>query len=70
MRAACAAHRRKDPSAITEATSRQGRHFGWIPAPILAELVGISQNNAAKWVALAARDWATYISHRAEQLPE
>lgn len=42
-----------------------------IPAPVLAELVGISQNNAARWAALAARDWATYISHRAaEQQPD
>lgn len=42
-----------------------------VPAPILAELVGISQNNAAKWAALASRDWATYISHRAaEQLSD
>ncbi len=36
-----------------------------IPAPILAELIGISQNNAAQWAHLAARDWSSYVASRA-----
>jgi hypothetical protein len=36
-----------------------------LPAPILAELLGTSDVNAAAWAALAARDWGTYIHHRA-----
>lgn len=36
-----------------------------IPAPVLADLIGISHKNAADWAHLAARDWRTYIAHRA-----
>ncbi len=49
----------------------QSRHVamfalaGEVPAPILAELVGIADKTAMKWAALAARDWAGYISDRA-----
>jgi hypothetical protein len=35
------------------------------PAPILAELLGTSDNNAANWARLAARDWTGYIADRA-----
>lgn len=48
--------------------SRKAALFGLaarVPAPILAELVGLTDKNAADWVALAARDWNTYISNRA-----
>lgn len=36
-----------------------------IPAPVLSELVGISQNNATQWAHLAARDWGGYVASRA-----
>ena len=38
---------------------------GEIPAPVLAELIGITNNNAADWARLAARDWTDYIAERA-----
>lgn len=36
-----------------------------MPAPVLAELIGITNNNAADWARLAARDWTDYIAERA-----
>jgi hypothetical protein len=33
-----------------------------IPAPVLGELLGISNNNAADWARLASRDWRSYIA--------
>lgn len=36
-----------------------------VPAPVLGELIGISNNNAAEWARLAARDWRNYIADRA-----
>jgi hypothetical protein len=38
---------------------------GDIPSPVLAELIGITNNNAAEWAALAARDWTNYVAERA-----
>jgi hypothetical protein len=38
---------------------------GDMPAPVLAELIGITNNNAADWARLAARDWTGYIADRA-----
>jgi hypothetical protein len=38
---------------------------GDIPAPVLAELIGITNGNAASWAKLAARDWTSYIADRA-----
>jgi len=35
-----------------------------IPAPVLAELLGLTDRNAAKWAHLAARDWQNYIALR------
>lgn len=35
-----------------------------VPAPVLGELVGISDNNAADWARLASRDWRSYIADR------
>ncbi|WP_150463272.1 hypothetical protein [Nesterenkonia ebinurensis] len=32
-----------------------------VPAPVLAELIGIANKTATKWAALAARDWNGYI---------
>jgi hypothetical protein len=36
-----------------------------VPAPVLGELIGISDNNAAEWARLASRDWRSYIADRA-----
>ena len=38
---------------------------GEMPAPVLAELIGITHNNATQWAKLAARDWTSYIAERA-----
>jgi hypothetical protein len=35
-----------------------------MPAPVLAELIGITDTNAAEWARLAARDWTGYIADR------
>lgn len=37
-----------------------------IPAPVLADLIGIADKTATKWAALAARDWSAYIRQREE----
>jgi hypothetical protein len=36
-----------------------------LSAPVLAELIGITNDNAADWARLAARDWTGYIADRA-----
>lgn len=36
-----------------------------VPAPVLADLIGITPDNAADWARLAARDWRSYIATRA-----
>jgi hypothetical protein len=38
---------------------------GDMPGPVLAELIGITDNNAADWARLGARDWTGYIADRA-----
>ena len=38
---------------------------GDTPAPVLAELLGLTNKNAADWAKLAARDWTDYIAERA-----
>jgi hypothetical protein len=42
---------------------------GEVPAPVLAELIGITPKNAVGWAKLAARDWSGYLTHRANQQP-
>ncbi len=37
---------------------------GDMPAPVLAELIGITNSNASDWARLAARDWTTYLATR------
>lgn len=37
---------------------------GQIPAPVLADLLGITRNNATQWAQLAARDWTNYVATR------
>ena len=52
---------------ISPIGSRQAAFFqlaGEVPAPVLAELIGVTPQNAAKWAALAARDWTGYIAQR------
>ena len=48
--------------------SRKAALFGLaaqMPAPVLADLIGITDDNAADWARLAARDWTGYIADRA-----
>jgi len=48
--------------------SRKAALFGLaaqMPAPVLADLIGITDNNAADWAKLASRDWTGYIADRA-----
>ena len=35
-----------------------------IPAPVLADIAGITPNVAIRWAALAARDWSGYVAAR------
>ena len=35
-----------------------------IPAPVLAELIGIAPNTAVRWAALTSRSWSGYIAQR------
>ncbi|MGK4217711.1 hypothetical protein [Kocuria marina] len=37
---------------------------GRVPAPVLADLIGIGNNTAVRWATLAARDWSAYIAQR------
>lgn len=38
---------------------------GEVPAPALAELIGVADKTAVKWAAIAGRDWSDYITNRA-----
>lgn len=38
---------------------------GDIPAPVLADLIGLTNSNAAAWAKLAGRGWTAYIADRA-----
>jgi len=42
---------------------------GDLPAPVLAELLGLSISSATRWVALAARDQADYLAARIAKPP-
>ena len=35
-----------------------------LPAPVLADLLGMHVNTAVKWVRHAKRDWASYLAAR------
>lgn len=37
---------------------------GEVPAPVLAELIGVASKTAVKWAALASRDWSEYVTQR------
>jgi hypothetical protein len=52
-------HPRASGSAATFALANQ------VPAPVLADPVGISTGKAAGWAKLAARDWSDYAANRA-----
>ncbi|WP_243073681.1 hypothetical protein [Microbacterium sp. SS28] len=52
---------------IHPARSRHAALFslaGLLPAPVLADLIGIADKTATKWAMLAARDWSDYIAAR------
>ncbi len=51
-------HPRQSRSAALFALASQ------IPAPVLADIAGITPNAAIRWAALAARDWSGYIANR------
>lgn len=51
-------HPRQSRSAALFALASQ------IPAPVLAEIAGITPTVAIRWAALAARDWSGYIASR------
>jgi hypothetical protein len=40
-----------------------------IPTPILADVLGVAANTAARWAALASRDWSQYTAQRANLTP-
>lgn len=55
------------PLGIKPRASRQAALFqlaGEIPAPVLAELIGITPRTATTWAALSARDWTGYVAQR------
>ena len=37
---------------------------GQVPAPVLAELIGIADTTAVRWATLATRDWSEYVTQR------
>ncbi len=62
-------HFRKElvANGIHPGQSRNAARFGLaadLPAPILADLIGIADITATRWAALAARDWSAYIAQR------
>jgi hypothetical protein len=40
---------------------------GEVPPVVLADLLGISINNAVRWVAMASGHWSNYASHCAQR---
>jgi hypothetical protein len=40
-----------------------------LPAPVLADLLGLHINTGVRWVQRSRRDWASYIATRVEQTP-
>jgi hypothetical protein len=58
-------------SGIKPRASRSAALFSLasqIPAPVLADLIGIARNTATRWTALAAQDWSSYTRDRAQQI--
>ncbi|GAA4192517.1 hypothetical protein GCM10022288_24880 [Gryllotalpicola kribbensis] len=52
---------------IKPSNSRKAALFQFaatIPTPILADLIGIAPNTAARWAALTSRSWSAYIAQR------
>ena len=41
-----------------------------MPSPVLAELLGRSHANAARWAAMAGHDWSQYTAQRADSLTD
>jgi hypothetical protein len=40
-----------------------------LPAPVLADLLGLSPNTAVKWSKITGRDWASYLASRISTTP-
>lgn len=54
-------------NGIHPGQSRHAARYGLatdLPAPVLADLIGIADTTAGRWAALAARDWSGYIAQR------
>lgn len=43
---------------------------GELPPVALADLLGISINNAVRWVAMASGDWSNYAAHCSQRIPD
>jgi len=41
-----------------------------MPSSVLADILGRSRTNAARWAALSSRDWGQYTAQRAASLTE
>lgn len=57
---------------IHPGTSRNAALFGLaaeLPAPVLADLIGVADKTATKWAALAGRHWSAYIPARRTHNP-
>jgi hypothetical protein len=40
-----------------------------VPTPLLADMLGIDENTAVRWAALAGRSWNGYIAQRTPTPP-
>jgi hypothetical protein len=62
--------RRRLSADLGKLPVRPGRHSAVtsmlrdVPAPVLADLLGFSQNRAHKWAELAASNYTTYVAAR------
>ena len=63
-------HLRDVSSATVSTTGLPGRHVAMValaarlPAPILAQRIGIHQARAAEWARVAGATYAEYVAHR------
>jgi hypothetical protein len=58
---------------IQPSQARKAAMFGLaaeIPAPILADILGLGTNTAVRWATLASRDWSEYAALRRSDPPD
>jgi hypothetical protein len=41
-----------------------------MPSSVLADILGLSRNNPARWAVLSSRDWSQYTAQRVASLTE